>query len=89
MTINITLPFLLALAYLVIGNSILAISLLLMMIRRGEATRVAALFFLVAPMAALIAWIVLGEQMTQLAWTGMAIAAAGVWLVHHQQKNGQ
>ncbi|MFX6899668.1 EamA family transporter, partial [Acinetobacter baumannii] len=44
-----------SLAYLVIGNSIIAISLLLAMIRHGEASRVSALFFLVPPMTAVIA----------------------------------
>ena len=80
MQINVTTSFLLALAYLVLGNSLLAISLLLMMIRNGEATRVSALFFMVPPTAAFIAWLVLGEQMTPLAWLGMAVAAVGVWL---------
>lgn len=80
MTINWTLPFAMSLGYLVIGNSILAITLLLMMIRRGEAARVSALFFLVPPVSALIAWQVLGEQMTPLAWAGMFIAALGVFL---------
>ena len=86
MNINITIPFLMALAYLVICNSILAISLLLMMIRRGEATKVSALFFLVPPVSAFIAWIMLDEKMTPMAWAGMVVAAAGVWLVSRQQK---
>ena len=81
MQINITLPFLAALAYLVICNSILAITLLLMMIRRGEATRVSSLFFLVPPVSAFIAWLALDEKMTTIAWLGMAVAATGVWMV--------
>jgi drug/metabolite transporter (DMT)-like permease len=80
MSVDITTPFVLALAYLVLGNSLLAISLLLMMIRNGEATRVSALFFLVPPLSALIAWLTLDEKMTHMAWLGMAVAAAGVWL---------
>ncbi len=70
-----------ALAYLVIGNSLIAITLLLAMIRRGEASRVSALFFLVPPLAALIAWVTIGEAMPPLAWGGMALAAVGVALV--------
>lgn len=69
-----------ALAYLVLGNSILAISLLMMMLRRGEASRVSALFFLVPPVSAVIAWLLIDETMAPLAWLGMVIAAAGVWL---------
>lgn len=70
-----------SLAYLVIGNSLVAISLLLAMIRHGEASRVSALFFLVPPVTAVIAFLVLGESIPPLAWPGMAIAAAGLYLV--------
>ncbi|MBX2879708.1 MAG: DMT family transporter [Granulosicoccus sp.] len=79
-SVNVTVPFVLALTYLVIGNSLLAISLLLMMIRNGEATRVSALFFMVPPLSAFIAWLILDESMTRMAWLGMAVAACGVWL---------
>lgn len=85
MNISVSVSFVLALAYLVIANSLLAISLLLMMIRNGEATRVSALFFLVPPASAFIAWLVLDEQMTRLAWMGMAVAAWGVWLATRQR----
>lgn len=74
------LEFIGALAYLVIGNSLVAITLLLAMIRRGEASRVSALLFLVPPLAALIAWVTIGETMPPLAWAGLALAAAGVLL---------
>ncbi len=45
-----------SIAYLVLANSAIAVSLLLFMLRHGEASRVSALFFLVPPTAALIAW---------------------------------
>ncbi len=67
-----------ALGYLVIGNSILAISLLLAMIRAGEVARVSSLMFLVPPLAALFGWFLLGEEMPPIAWAGMAVAAVGV-----------
>lgn len=67
-----------ALGYLVVGNSIIAVSLLLAMVRHGEASRVSTLFFLVPPCAALLAWLLLDEAMPPLAWVGMALAAAGV-----------
>lgn len=76
-----TLPLIGSLAYLVIGNSLVAISLLLAMIRAGEVSRVSALFFLVPPGSALLAWPMLGEAMPALGWAGMAVAAAGVALV--------
>lgn len=71
-------PFLLALAYLIICNSLIAMTLLLLMIRRGEVSRVSSLFFLVPPMAAVIGWLLLGEAMPALAWLGLALAAVGV-----------
>jgi drug/metabolite transporter (DMT)-like permease len=70
-----------SLAYLVLANSIVAISLFLAMIRYGEASRVSALFFLVPPSTAVIAFLVLGEPIPTLAWAGMALAAVGILLV--------
>ena len=67
-----------ALAYLVIGNSILAMTLLLAMIRAGEVSRVSALLFLVPPLAAIFGWLLLGEIMPPVAWIGMALAGIGV-----------
>jgi drug/metabolite transporter (DMT)-like permease len=67
-----------SLGYLVFFNSLLAITLLLTMVRRGTASQVSALFFLVPPLAALIAWIILGESLPAVAWLGMVLAAVGV-----------
>jgi drug/metabolite transporter (DMT)-like permease len=71
-------PFVVALTYLVVCNSLIAMTLLLLMIRHGEVSRVSALFFLVPPLAAVIGWLLLGEAMPPLAWVGLALAAAGV-----------
>jgi drug/metabolite transporter (DMT)-like permease len=76
--------FFAALAYLVIGNSIIAMSLLLAMIRLGEVARVSSLFFLVPPITALIAWPLLGESIPPLGWAGFALAALGVALARRR-----
>jgi drug/metabolite transporter (DMT)-like permease len=81
-----TPPFALALAYLIVCNSLIALTLLLMLVRRGEVSRVSALFFLVPPVAALIGWIVLNEEMPPLAWLGFALAAAGVAIASRPEK---
>ena len=73
-----TLPLGLSLLYLIVCNSLIALTLLLLMIRSGEVSRVSALFFLVPPLAALIGWLLLDEQMPPLAWLGFGLAAAGV-----------
>jgi drug/metabolite transporter (DMT)-like permease len=85
LTIDWTWDFIAALGYLVIANSIIAMSLLIAMIRAGEVSRVSALFYLVPPMSALMAWPLLGEQMPPLAWTGMALAALGVWIASRKR----
>ena len=78
MQVRWSFEFVAALSYLVIGNSVIATGLLLAMIRAGDVSRVSALFFLVPPLAALLAWLMLGEVMPPLAWGGMAVAAIGV-----------
>jgi drug/metabolite transporter (DMT)-like permease len=81
-----SLPLGLSLLYLIVCNSLIALTLLLLMIRRGEVSRVSALFFLVPPMAALIGWLLLDEQMPPLAWIGLALAAAGVALATRAER---
>jgi drug/metabolite transporter (DMT)-like permease len=73
-------PMVAALLYLAIGNSLVSVTLLLAMIRRGEASRVSAIMFLVPPVAAVIAWLLIDEAMPAAAWMGMALAAGGVAL---------
>lgn len=80
-TVHWDLELLIALAYLVVGNSLISITLLLLMLRHGEASRVSALFFLIPPVAALIAWGILGEVLPPPAWAGMVVAALGVAIV--------
>jgi drug/metabolite transporter (DMT)-like permease len=71
-----------ALLWLSIVLSVVSIWLLMVMIRRGAAGRVASLFYMVPPLTALIAWPVFGETLGMLALAGMALAAAGVALVN-------
>ncbi|HYE01573.1 MAG TPA: DMT family transporter [Alphaproteobacteria bacterium] len=69
-----------AMAWLVLVLSIAAIMLLMALIRRGEAARVASLFYLVPPVTAVEAWLLFGERLGPLALAGMAVAAGGVAL---------
>jgi len=80
MQVQWTGGFILSLAYLTIGNSIIAIGLLLAMIRVGEERKVSAMIFLVPPLAALWAWLILDEVMPAAAWGGFIVAAFGVFL---------
>ena len=80
MDVQWTGGFVLSLAYLTIGNSIIAIGLLLAMIRAGDVSKVSSLFFMVPPLAAFFAWLILDELMPVAAWGGFVIAALGVWM---------
>jgi drug/metabolite transporter (DMT)-like permease len=80
MQITWSVPLVGALVYVIIGSSLISIGLLLAMIRAGDVSRVSALFFLVPPLAAMFAWLVLGEVMPPLAWVGMGVAGLGVFM---------
>jgi drug/metabolite transporter (DMT)-like permease len=73
--------FVFALVWLVVVLSIGAIFLLLTLIKRGRATQVSSLFYLVPPTTALIAWPLFGETYSLTAAAGMALAMLAVWLV--------
>lgn len=75
---DITLPLVAAMAWAVLGLSIGAIGLLLFLIRRGAVVGVAALLYLVPPVAALMAFALFGESLSPLQILGMAFAALGV-----------
>ena len=79
-------PFVAALAWLVLVNSMGAFTLLYVLIRRGAASKVASLFYLVPPLVAIEAWFLFGEALGPLAILGMALTAAGVALVTRAPK---
>ncbi|WP_205119396.1 DMT family transporter [Paramagnetospirillum kuznetsovii] len=81
MEIRWAMPFVLALGWLVLVLSLGAISLLMTLIRLGEAAKVASFFYLVPPMTAILAFLLFGEALTPLALAGMAATAVGVALV--------
>ncbi|WP_445156898.1 DMT family transporter [Halomonas sp. E14] len=70
--------FVLTLAWLVLVLSIAAILLLMALIRRGEASRVASLFYLVPPVTALQAWWLFDERLPPAGLLGMLITIVGV-----------
>jgi drug/metabolite transporter (DMT)-like permease len=77
-TVNGELIF--AVAWLVLVLSVGAIFLLMVMIRDGEMSKVASLFYLVPAVTAVIAWLLFNEQLNLLQIAGMAIATLGVAL---------
>jgi drug/metabolite transporter (DMT)-like permease len=70
-----------ALAWMVVVVSLGAHTLLLLMLRQSQATKVASLFYLTPPTAAVMAYYLFDERLTILALAGMAVTVFGVALV--------
>lgn len=66
--------------WLAVVNSIGATSLLFLMMRKGEASKVASLFYLIPGVTALMAFGVLGETLTAMTLAGFLATAGAVYL---------
>ena len=71
-----------SLLWAIFALSIGAISLLFIMIRDGEATRVTSLMYLTPPTTALMSWFLFNEPMNAMILSGIAITMAAVLLVN-------
>ena len=78
--LSFNLTVLLATGWLSLVNSIGAVSVLFLMMRRGEASKVASLFYLIPSTTALMGYLVLGERLNLLQFSGFMMSAAGVYL---------
>ena len=75
---------LLALAWSVLALSVGAIFLMFALIRRGAATKVASLFYLVPLVTVVLAWLLFDEGFTPLAAAGLVITTVGVAIVQRR-----
>ena len=80
--------FIFALVWLVCVLSLGAITLLFLLIRRGAASRVSSLFYLVPPVTAMMAYIVFGDRLSLIGAVGMVVAVTGVALVLRRRTQG-
>jgi drug/metabolite transporter (DMT)-like permease len=80
-SIEWTPQFFAAMAWSVFVLSGVGISVLFIMIRNGEATKVTSYMYLVPAVTAVMAWLMFGERFTMTAMLGMLITLAGVALV--------
>jgi drug/metabolite transporter (DMT)-like permease len=71
-----------ALAWAVLVLSIAAITLLMILIRQGEVSKVSGLIYLVPAVAALMTYVMFGESLVPLQILGMGVCAAAVLLVN-------
>ncbi|MCW5772999.1 MAG: DMT family transporter [Rhodospirillaceae bacterium] len=74
--------FVLSLLWLALVLSIATWTLLMWLVRRGAAAKVASLFYLTPASAALIAWFLFGESFAALGLVGMALTVVGVALAN-------
>jgi drug/metabolite transporter (DMT)-like permease len=68
-----------ALAWAVLGLSVGGISILLVLLRHGAASKVAPLLYLSPPVAALMALAIFGEALVPVQLAGMVLAVAGAF----------
>jgi drug/metabolite transporter (DMT)-like permease len=70
----------LSVGWLIGVNAVGGLGLLFLLLRRGAVNQVAALFFLIPPVTALMDYVVLREPLTLLQAAGIVLAALGVYL---------
>ncbi len=75
-------PTLASLLYLALAVSLGAPVLLMLMLRHGEAGKVASNFYLTPGITAAMGWALLGEALPPTALAGLAATSLGVWLAH-------
>ncbi len=83
MNINWSLSFAAGLAWLIFAVSIGAMSLLMILIKRGEAGTVSNLFYLVPPLVAIEAWLFFDEKVDLISVVAMLLCMTGVLLVRN------
>ena len=81
-----TLPAVTSVAWNVAVVSIGSMSLYYFMLNHGAAGRVAANFYLVPGVVAVLGWSLLGESLAPLALGGLALASLGVWLTQSSRR---
>jgi len=80
-----SLEFIVALTWLTGVMSVGTFTLLYVLIRRGKASQVSSLFYLVPPVTAVMAYFLFDEKLGILALAGMGITVAGVALATRQK----
>lgn len=76
-----------ALFYMAIGVSIVALSLLYIMIKNGEVSKVSSIFYLVPVSAALVSYFLLHEKMELSVLIGIITVIIAISLINKKQKN--
>ena len=83
--ISFTSNFIIGMGWQILAVSFAAYVMLLILLARGTASQTSSLLFLIAPVAAVQGWIILGEQMTEIDIIGLCLASMGVYLATRQK----
>ena len=78
--INFTTSFILSIGWQIIMVSFGAFTILMYLIKIGTASKTSNLFFLIPPTTAVMAWLVLGEELYRNDFIGLIIASIGVFI---------
>ena len=78
--INFTSSFILSMSWQILMVSFGAFTILMYLIKIDSASKTSNLFFLVPPTTAIMAWLVLGEELYRNDLIGLIIAAIGVYI---------
>lgn len=78
--------FIVALGWMAVIVSVGAVSILYVLIRHGEVSRIAGLFYLVPVAAAVTAWLLFGQGIATGQLVGIAVAGAGVMLATQRRR---
>ena len=78
--INFTTSFILSMSWQIVMVSFGAFTILMYLIKTGSASKTSNLFFLVPPTTAVMAWLVLGEDLYRNDLMGLIIASIGVFV---------
>ncbi|CRM27448.1 EamA-like transporter family protein [Pseudomonas sp. 31 R 17] len=76
-------PFAASVAWITLMNSVGALTLLYLMIRRGEASKATNLFHVIPAVTQIMASLVLGEVPSVVAILGFIVSGIGVYLMNH------
>ena len=78
--INFDNRFILSMGWQIVMVSFGAYAILMYLIKKGTASKTSNLFFLVPPVTAVMAWMILGEELFTIDIVGLLICAFGVYI---------
>ena len=84
--INFTSTFLIAMSHQIFLVSFGAFTILMFLIKNNSASKTVAIFFLIPPTTAVMAWLFLNEILNNLDLIGFAIATLGVYIATRKNK---